>query len=49
LTAFDLTRFGGRCTVTLTGNLDSLRAGFRGPLVIPGDADYDGPAPCGMR
>ena len=27
--------------MTLTENLDSLRAGFRGPLVIPGDADFD--------
>lgn len=27
--------------MTLTENLDSLRAGFRGPLVVPGDGDYD--------
>ena len=27
--------------MTLTESLDSLRAGFRGPLVTPGDADYD--------
>ena len=27
--------------MTVTENLDPLRAGFRGPLIIPGDAGYD--------